>query len=80
MFGIERRKGHLGGVAPCLQFVLSTSVLLSRARQTRPARQCEILLVFFGGGGLFLFFCLFFSHPAGVALGWRATRGDCGTC
>lgn len=43
MFGTERRKGHLGGAALCLQSVLSTSVLLSRARQTSPARLCKML-------------------------------------
>lgn len=35
MFGIERRKGHLGGAALCLQSVLSTSVLLSHDRHAQ---------------------------------------------
>lgn len=56
MFRIKRRKGHLGGAAPCLQSVLSTSVLLSRAHQTRPARLWEMLR---GGCVVFCFVCLF---------------------
>lgn len=66
MFGTEKRKGHPGGVAPCLQSVLSTSVLLSRALQTRPAMLCEMLRC---ACVCVLFFVTFFHIQLGSSSG-----------